>query len=77
MRTVAKKEQDRDTATGVGSQESVAQEEQLLWVLGVGQAAEGRTEGELRKGGGDSRGEGVPRLQWVWAEGGRGLLCLF
>lgn len=46
---MAKKEQDSDTSTGVGSQESVAWGEQLLWVLGVGQAAEGRMEGKQRE----------------------------
>lgn len=46
---MAKKEQDSDTSTGVGSQESVAWGEQLLWVLGVGQASEGRMEGKQRE----------------------------
>lgn len=55
---MAKKEQDSDTSTGVGSQESVACGEQLLWVLGEGQAAEGRMEGKLRERSSDGCGEG-------------------
>lgn len=55
---MAKKEQDSDTSTGVGSQESVAWGEQLL--LGVGQAAEGRMEGKLRERSSDGCGEGGP-----------------
>lgn len=57
---MAKKEQDSDTSTGVGNQESVTWGEQLLWVLGVGQAAQGRMEGKLRERSSDNCGEGGP-----------------
>lgn len=41
----AKREHDRNTSIGFDSQECVAWEQQLLRMLGVGQAAEGRMEG--------------------------------
>lgn len=44
---MAKREHNRNTSIWFDSQECVAWEQQLLWMLGVGQAAEGKTDGEL------------------------------